>query len=99
MGNFTKIVVIVLALAMVATWTVWASDQVNQGEAVAITGTVLKGGQLKDDQGQKYRLVQDEETFQLMSHVGAKVEIKGTLVERPEGDRTIKIESYQVVTP
>lgn len=99
MVNFTKIFAIVLALAMVAAWSVWASDQVNQGESVAITGTVLKGGQLKDDQGQKYMLVQDEEALQLMSHVGAKVEIKGTLIDRPEGDRTIKIESYQVVNP
>ncbi len=57
MGNLTKIAVIIMALAMVAAWTVWASDQVNQGEAIEITGTMLKEGRLKDDQGQKYSLL------------------------------------------
>ncbi len=99
MANFSKLTVIIVALAMVAAWTVWASEQVEKGEAIQITGTVLKGGHLQDDKGQKYMLVQDAETLQLMSHVGAKVEIKGTLIERQEGDRPIKIQSYKVVNP
>ena len=99
MANISKLTAIILALAMVAAWTVWASEQIDQGEAIKITGTVLEGGHLQDDQGQKYTLVQDAETLQLMSHVGAKVEIKGTLIERQEGDRSIKIESYEVVNP
>ncbi len=99
MANFSKLTAIILTLAMVAAWTVWASEQVDQGEAIQITGTVLKGGHLQDDKGQKYMLVQDAESLQLMSHVGAKVEIKGTLIERQEGDPSIKIESYEVVNP
>ena len=99
MANFSKLTVIIVALAMVAAWTVWASEQVDQGEAIQITGTVLKGGHLQDDKGQKYMLVQDAETLQLTSHVGAKVEIKGTLIERQEGEPSIKIESYEVVNP
>jgi hypothetical protein len=99
MSNFMKALVVLMALGMVATWSVWASDQVKPGEAVEVTGTVLESGHLQDDQGQKHMLAKDDETMQLMSHVGAKVEIKGTLIEQPEGETVIKIESYQVVTP
>ncbi len=99
MGNFMKALVVLMALAMVAAWSVWASDQVRQGDAVEVTGTLLENGQLQDDQGQTHMLAKDEETMQLMSHVGAKVQIKGTLVEQPEGERAIKIKSYQVVSP
>ncbi len=99
MGNFMKALVVLLALGTVATWSVWAGDQVSQEEAVEVTGTLLESGQLQDDTGQKHMLAKDEETMQLMSHVGAKVQIKGTLIEQPEGERVIKIKSYQVVTP
>ncbi len=99
MGNFMKALVVLMALGAVAAWSVWAGDQVRQGEAVEVTGTLLESGQLQDDQGQKHMLAKDEETLQLMSHVGAKVQIKGTLIEQPEGERAIKIKSYQVVTP
>ena len=99
MGNFMKALVVLLALGLVATWSVWASNQVSQGEAVEVTGTVLENGQLQDDTGQTHMLAKDEETMELMSHVGAKVQIKGTLIEQPEGERVIKIKSYQVVKP
>ncbi len=99
MGNFMKALVVLMALGAVAAWSVWAGDQVRQGEAVEVTGTLLENGQLQDDQGQTHMLAKDEETMQLMSHVGAKVQIKGTLIEQPEGERAIKIKSYQVVSP
>jgi hypothetical protein len=99
MGKFTKVMTIVLALAMVVAWTVWASDQVATGESIEITGTVLKGGKLQDEEGQQYTLVQDEVTLQLLSHVDEKVEVRGTLIERQEGDQVLKIETYQVVNP
>lgn len=99
MRNFPKVLAIVVALALVAAWTVWASEQVAPGEAIEITGIVLKNGELQDEEGQKYMLVQDEVTLQLMSHVDQKVEIKGTLIESQEGDRAIKIDTYEVVQP
>jgi hypothetical protein len=90
---------IVMALAMVAAWTVWASEQVNPGESVEITGTLLEGGTLLDEAGQHYVLVQDEAAIKLMRHVDETVAVKGTLTGRREGAPIIKIESYQVVQP
>ncbi len=99
MGNFMKALVVFLTLATVAAWSVWAGDQVTQGEAVEVTGTLLENGQLQDDQGDTHMLAKDKETMELMSHVGAKVQIKGTLIEQAQGERVIKIKSYQVVKP
>ncbi len=99
MGNFMKAVAVIVALALVAAWSVWAGDQINQEAAVEITGTLLEGRRLQDDQGRKWILAQDEETLQLMSHVGAKVQIKGALIAHPEDQQIIKIKSYQVIRP
>lgn len=51
MGSFSKAAAIIVILAMLAVWTVWASDQVNPGEIIEISGTVLKSGRLQGEQG------------------------------------------------
>jgi len=90
--------VFVAALAMLISWTVWAGAQMAKPQEITVTGTVLKDGRLQDEQGQAYTLVHDENTLQLMNHVGEKVEIQGTVEEGREGQNTIKIEVFGLVT-
>jgi len=90
--------VFVAALAMLISWTVWAGAQMAKPQEITVTGTVLKDGRLQDEQGQAYTLVHDENTLQLMNHVGEKVEIQGTVEEGRQGQKTIKIEVFGLVT-
>lgn len=91
--------VFVAALAMLISWTVWAGAQIDKPQEITVTGTVMKGGRLQDEQGHAYTLVQDENTLQLMNHVGEKVEIQGTVEDGRQGQKTIKIEVFELVTP
>jgi hypothetical protein len=75
----------------------WASSSASP-EEVQITGTVLKGGRLVDDQGHEYKMAKDEGALELEGQVGQKIEVKGTLLENSDGEKVIKINDYKVVT-
>jgi len=89
-------VVIGLTLALLFTGTGWASSTSSE-EEIQLTGTVLKGGRLVDDQGQEYKMAKDEGSLQLEGQVGQKIEVKGTVMEDTEGHKIIKINDYKVV--
>ncbi len=42
MEKLVRALLVVTALAMLVSWTVWASEQVAVGEPVAISGSILK---------------------------------------------------------
>ena len=48
MEKLSRALLVVTALVMLVSWTVWASEQVAEGEPVAISRTVLKSGILLD---------------------------------------------------
>ena len=48
MEKLARALLVVTALVMLVSWTVWASEQVAGGEPVAISRTVLKDGILPD---------------------------------------------------
>ena len=76
----------------------WASSMAaSTSEEVQITGTVLKGGRLVDDQGQEYKMAKDEGALELEGQIGQKIEVKGTVLESSDGQKVIKINDYKVV--
>ena len=85
-----------LTLALLFAGTGWASDT-STAEEIELTGTVLKGGRLVDEQGQEYKMAKDEGALQLEAQVGQKIEVKGTVMENSEGQKVIKINDYKVV--
>ena len=87
-----------IALALVCCLAVpgWASSAPEQ-EDVQITGTLMQGGLLIDDQGQEYQMTKADGVLDLEGHVGQKIEVKGTLMENSEGQKVITIEDYKVV--
>ena len=99
MKTIAKALLFMAALAMLISWTVWAGGQVGTVSEITITGKVLKHGRLQDDQGRAYLLVQDENTLQLMNHVGEKVEVKGTVEETTHGEKMIRVETFELITP
>ena len=51
MEKLARTLLVVTALAMLVSWTVWASEQVAEGETAAISRSVLKGGLRPDAWG------------------------------------------------
>ena len=85
-----------VALVICLAGTGWASSA-TETEAVQITGTVLEGGLLVDDQGQEYKMTKADGLLELEDQVGKKIEVKGTVSETNEGQKVIAIDDYQVV--
>jgi hypothetical protein len=96
MKRTAMVMAIGLALAFLFIGTGWASSAAA-GDEIQITGTVLKGGRLMDDQGQEYQMTKDESALQLEGQVGQKVEVKGTVMENSEGQKVIKINDFKVI--
>lgn len=96
MKRTVTVMAIGLALAFLFIGTGWASSAAA-GDEIQLTGTVLKGGRLMDDQGQEYLMTKDEGALELEGQVGQKVEVKGTVMENSDGQKVIKINDYKVV--
>ncbi len=86
-----------LTLAVLLAGTGWASSTAAT-EEVQLTGTILEGGLLVDDQGQEYQMAKEGVSMELESQVGQKIEVKGTVLEDNDGKKVIKINDYKVVT-
>ena len=95
MKRNVMLVIVGLMLAVFLTGTGWASST-TPAEEIQVTGTVLKGGRLVDDQGHEYQMAKDEGGLQLEGQVGQKIEVKGTVLEN-DGQKVIKINDYKVI--
>jgi len=90
------LMVVGLTLAFLFAGTGWASSTAAT-EEIQVTGTVLKGGRLVDDQGNEYQMAKDEGGLELEGQVGQKIEVKGTVMENGDGQKVIKINDYKVI--
>jgi hypothetical protein len=71
---------------------------VEQGieQGTMITGTINDTNQLVDKDGQAFGVADNEQGNELLTHVGEKVEVKGTVMES-EGKKLIDVSSYKVI--
>ena len=71
---------------------------VEQGieQGTMITGTINDTNQLVDKDGQAFGVADNEQGNELLTHVGEKVEVKGTVMES-EGMKEIDVSSYKVI--
>lgn len=88
--------VIGLTLTFLFVGTGWAAST-TAPEEVQLTGTILQGGLLVDDQGQEYQMAKDGASMEMEGQVGQKIEVKGTVMEDNDGKKVIKINDYKVV--
>lgn len=65
-------------------------------EPVVIQGQVTEDGQLMDEAGNAFDIVDTEAGNEVVELVGQKVEIEGTLTEDGE-DKVIAVESFRII--
>jgi len=65
-------------------------------QEIMITGTINDTNQLVDKDGQAFGVADNEQGKELLTHVGEKVEVKGTVMES-EGKKLIEVSSYKVI--
>ena len=85
---------LIILLTVIA--LVFATGVAMAAEAVTIQGQVNEENQLVDQDGNVYKIADNEEGMKVMDMVGEKVEVKGT-VQEDMGDKEITVESFSVL--
>jgi hypothetical protein len=63
---------------------------------VIITGTINDANQLVDKEGQVFSIAVTKEGQEMITNVGQKVQVKGTVMES-EGQTQINVSAYKVI--
>lgn len=66
------------------------------GEEVALSGSIDDMNRFIAENGQTYRLSDNEQGLEVQSLAGKKVEIKGTVMEE-EGQKTVEVTDYTIL--
>lgn len=66
-------------------------------KSIKIVGTINEDGVFVDQNGTFYLLAEDEKSEELTENSGKKVEVKGSVEENSDGNKTISIESYKIL--
>ncbi|MDH3837410.1 MAG: hypothetical protein OET18_02035 [Desulfobacterales bacterium] len=90
--NMKKIFLGILIIGL----TVFLSGIAIAGAEVSISGVISEDGQLVDDDGMAYDIVDNDEGNEVMEMVGHKVAVKGTVMET-EGTKIITISSFKII--
>lgn len=68
----------------------------KQDQEMMITGTINNANQVVDKDGQIFDVADTKEGKELVTHVGMKVQIKGTVLEN-EGKKQISVSAYEII--
>ncbi len=68
----------------------------EQEQGIMITGTINDSNQLVDNDGQIFDIADNEQGNELLTHVGMKVQVKGTVLES-EGEKLITVTAYEII--
>jgi hypothetical protein len=92
------ICLVVCALFMVVMMSgvaISAEKKAAESEVI-ITGTINDANQLVDKEGQVFSIAVTKEGQELVTNVGQKVQVKGTVLEN-EGQKQISVSAYKVI--
>jgi hypothetical protein len=67
-----------------------------QDQELMMTGTVNNANQIVDKDGQIFDVADTQEGKELVSYVGLKVRVKGTVLES-EGKKQISVSAYEII--
>ena len=67
-----------------------------QAQEMMISGTINGTNQLVDKDGQIFDVADTQESKELLTHVGMKVQVKGTVLENG-GKREISVSAYEII--
>jgi DNA/RNA endonuclease YhcR with UshA esterase domain len=92
------ILLVVCALFMVVMMSgvALSADKKAADQETMISGTINSTNQLVDKDGQAFGVADNEQGKELLTHVGEKVEVKGTVMES-KGMKEIDVSSYKVI--
>jgi ribosomal protein L4 len=68
----------------------------KQDKEMMITGTINNASQIVAKDGQIFDVADTQEGKELLSHVGMKVQVKGTVLEN-EGKKQISVSAYEII--
>lgn len=88
-----------LCVIVLMTGLVFSADMkqaAEQEQTVMITGTINDANQLVDNTGQIFEIADTEAGNELLTHIGQKVQIKGTVME-DESKKELSISSYEII--
>jgi ribosomal protein L4 len=68
----------------------------KQGQEMMITGSINNANQIVAKDGQIFDVADTQEGKELLSHVGMKVHVKGTVLEN-EGKKQISVSAYEII--
>ena len=68
----------------------------KQAQEMMITGTINNANQIVDKDGQLFDVADTKEGKELVTHVGMKVQVKGTVLES-EGKKQISVTAYEII--
>ena len=92
------ICLVVCALFMVVMMSgvaISAEKKAAESEVI-ITGTINDANQLVDKEGQVFSIAVTKEGQEMITNVGQKVQVKGTVLEN-EGQKQISVSAYKVI--
>ena len=90
------LVVCALFMVVMMSGVALAAEKKAAEQEVIIAGTINDANQLVDKEGQIFDVADDEQGKELLTHVGEKVQVKGTVLES-EGKKLIKVSAYEVI--
>ena len=68
----------------------------KQGQEMMIKGSINNANQIVAKDGQIFDVADTQEGKELLSHVGMKVQVKGTVLEN-EGKKQISVSAYEII--
>ena len=90
------LVVCALFMVVMMSGVALAAEKKAAEQEVIIAGTINDANQLVDKEGQIFDVADDEQGKELLTHVGEKVRVKGTVLES-EGKKLITISAYEII--
>jgi putative NADPH-quinone reductase len=105
MKRMIGIVVCALFVVVMMTGVAFSADKAAavaekgaamQGQEMMITGTINNANQIVDKDGQIFDVADTHEGKELLTYVGLKVQVKGTVLES-EGKKQISVTAYEIM--
>jgi hypothetical protein len=98
MKRTMSIVVCALFVVVMMTGVAFSAEKgaAMQDQELMITGTINNANQIVDKDGQIFDVADTQAGKELVTHVGLKVQVKGTVMES-EGKKQISVSAYEIV--
>ena len=90
------LVVCALFMVVMMSGVALSAEKKAAEQEIMITGTINDANQLVDKDGQVFSIAVTKEGQELVTNIGQKVQVKGTVLES-EGQKQISVSAYKVI--